>query len=833
MNTVPRLINTFIPTHYDLSLVIERTARTFAGTVTIEGTTPEGGDHISLHAKQLTIENVLVDGKAAEWSADEHDELKITHPDITPGDHIVVISFSGTITDPMHGLYPCYYSHDGKKKELLATQFESHHAREVFPCIDEPAAKATFDVTLTTETGVTALSNMPMKFQREEADKLVTVFETSPKMSVYLLAWVVGELHSISGTTKGGVDVSIWATPAQPAESLVFALDIATRTIDFYDEYFETPYPLPKSDHVALPDFSSGAMENWGLVTYRETTLLADPKTTSVSSKHYIATVIAHELAHQWFGNLVTMKWWDDLWLNESFATVMEYICIDALEPDWNMWLDFSSQESIMALRRDAVDGVQAVHVDVNHPDEISSLFDPAIVYAKGARLLRMLQKYVGDNDFRAGLKVYFAKHAYANTVGEDLWKALEDASGKPIRDMMHTWVSQPGYPVVEIDEHSLKQRQFFIGEHTDTGRMWPIPLETSDGSLPELFTDEKLDISVALGTRLNDGDSAHFITRYSESLLDAIMADLSNLPPLTRMQLLHEQTLLARTDELPSAELIPLLESYRSETTEHVWDMISLALGELKKFVETDEAAEIKLRQFAGNLARPQYERLGWDEIEGESESDIKLRATILSLMLYSEDTDVIAEALKRFKSVALTELPGELRSILLSTAVRHDGDEALINSLLETHRTTTSAELRDDIASGLTSTKSSKVIDQLLALLTDTETIRSQDTARWFVYLIRNRYGREKSWQWLVDNWDWIENTFAGDKSFDYFPRYAATGPVTREQLQAYKDFFIPKRDEPALTRVIDLGITEITSRVALIESDDEAVRLNLQKL
>lgn len=254
-----------------------------------------------------------------------------------------------------------------------------------------------------------------------------------------------------SAKTSGGVDVAVWATPAQTEASLNFALEHAVKTIEFFNEYFGVDYPLPKSDHVALPDFSSGAMENWGLVTYREVALLADPATTTLASKQYIATVVSHELSHQWFGNLVTMKWWNNLWLNESFATLMEYVAVDAIHPEWNAWLDFATHESILALRRDAIDGVQSVQVDVNHPDEISSLFDGAIVYAKGARLMRMLQTYVGHDAFRAGLESYFKQFAYQNTEADDLWNHLEQASGKQIRQMMDYWISTSGYPVVSV----------------------------------------------------------------------------------------------------------------------------------------------------------------------------------------------------------------------------------------------------------------------------------------------------------------------------------------------------------------------------------------------
>ena len=431
MNSVRRLTPLFTPSHYALSLDIDRTGRSFQGTVTINGESTD--ENIILHAKDLNIATATIDGQRADFQATTNDELVLTAPGLSTGAHVVTVGFSGTITDQMHGMYPCYFDHDGQKKELIATQFESHHAREVFPCVDEPEAKATFDVTLTTEQGVTVLGNMPVSSQNEQEGRLVTSFERTPRMSSYLLAWAYGEMHRKTATTKSGVEVNIWATPAQKSESLEFALDIATRTIDFFDEYFGIPYPLPKSDHIALPDFSSGAMENWGLITYREIALLADPKTTSISAKRYIAMVVAHELSHQWFGNLVTMKWWNNLWLNESFANLMEYIAVDALHPEWNIWLDYSSSETIMALRRDALDGVQAVQTEVNHPDEISTLFDGAIVYAKGGRLLRMLQHYIGHEAFQTGLKSYFKKYAYQNTEGDDLWRELSAASGKDI----------------------------------------------------------------------------------------------------------------------------------------------------------------------------------------------------------------------------------------------------------------------------------------------------------------------------------------------------------------------------------------------------------------
>jgi aminopeptidase N len=840
MNTVPRLIEQFIPDHYDMSLTLDRVERQFSGVITVQGTLMEGSRELVLHSKELVVSAVTFDGKKANFETNDQDELHITHNDLSAGHHTVVITYSGKIADAMHGLYPCYYQHDGIKKELLATQFESHHAREVFPCIDEPEAKATFDVTLSTEQNITVLGNMPVKWQRVENELLVTSFETSPKMSTYLLAWVTGEMHAKSAKTNRGVDVNIWATPAQSTASLDFALDIAVRAIEFYETYFGTDYPLPKSDHVALPDFSSGAMENWGLITYREIALLADPETTSISSRQYIASVIIHELAHQWFGNLVTMKWWNNLWLNESFATLMQYIAVDGIEPDWNVWLDFTQEESIMALRRDSIDGVQSVQTDVHHPDEIGTLFDGAIVYAKGARLLYMLQHFVGSDAFQAGLKQYFKDFAYKNTEGDDLWNAIAGASGKDITSLMNTWISQPGYPVVHVsqtgDQVSLSQEQFFVGPHEPSKRLWPIPLNSSCSEMPIVLSEEKQTVTRHHTTplQLNVGGSAHFITHYDTALLTRLIEEVKtdSLDIVDRLQLLHEATLLARGGVMPSVELLSLIDAYKNESAQQVWSIISLALAELRKFTDDDKDAEVKLRHYSADLARSQYERLGWDVKKDETEDDIKLRTIILGLMIYGEDADAISIAQKKYSVNDLKDIDGELRPLIIGTAVRY-GDESVVDDLLETYSSSQSGELRDDITYGITSTKSDQKIAALLELIKDPSIVRPQDAARWFVYLIRGRESREKAWLWIRDNWQWVMDTFGGDKSYDAYPRYSAGALSTKKQLDEYSDFFLPKKSIVALTRSIEMGISEIEGRVELIEKDGPAVRVALLNL
>lgn len=831
MNTVERLTEYFIPTHYDLHITIDEGEHTFEGSVSITGDSVKANEHIKLHAKDLTITSASIDGEAVPTEHGEHDVLSLKADTLSTGEHKVEVAFNGKITDQMHGLYPCYYEHDGVKKKLFATQFESHHAREVFPCIDEPAAKATFDLTLATSDDQTVLSNMPVKEQSDSEGKLTTKFETSPRMSTYLLAFVTGNLQRKTAYTKSNVEVNVYATVAQPSNSLDFALECATELIEFYDEYFDVPYPLPKSDHVALPDFSSGAMENWGLITYREIALLADPQTSSIDQRQHVALVVAHELAHQWFGNLVTMEWWNDLWLNESFANMMEYVSVNALHPDWNVWFRTITHESVIALRRDSMDGVQSVQVEVNHPDEINTLFDPAIVYAKGGRLIRMIQHYIGDDAFRAGLKQYFTDHAYKNTVGNDLWQALEKASGKKVTAIMNSWISQPGYPVVTVtrdDEHvTLTQQQFFIGNHEPSDKTWPIPLDASDNAAPLLLDNKQITFPSTEPQRLNRSDSAHFIVHYDDVSRAHLLSQVEDgtLDTTGRVQMLNESTLLARSGIMSSDQLISLLQAYRNETIEPVWDMMALAHGELRKFVDDNKEAELKLREFSAWLARDQYERLGWVAKDGESEEDTKLRSTVIGMMLYGEDQDAIDHAKALYDSTPLEKLDSELRPLILSSVSRY-GDATIVDELMEAHRKTQSSELRLDICVGVTSTRVPEKIAELLETIKDSSTIKPQDVFHWFIFLVRGRDSREQAWQWIRENWNWVEETFSGDKSYDDFPRYSASGLVTRQQLEEYKAFFGPMKQIPALSRVINLGISEIEGRVELIERDKNAV-------
>lgn len=842
--SVNRLVEKFKPEHYELKLdLLQAKNREFNGIVDIFGEI-NNEKEITLHSKDLEIKNIIsANDIKLSFSKAENDEIlvNIEKLNFKKGDKIQLkIEFSGKITDAMHGLYPCYYKENGEKKELFATQFESHHAREVFPCIDEPEAKVTFSLEIRALSDLEVLSNTEIIEKNENGNIQQVRFAKTPKMSTYLLAFVLGDFQRVSKKTKSGVEVSVLATKAQKSELMEFPLSFAVRVLEFYEDFFGQKFPLSKCDHIALPDFSSGAMENWGLITYRETALLAG-KNSSISSKKYVALVIAHETSHQWFGNLVTMKWWDELWLNESFATMMEYLATDTLEPKWKIWEEFAVNEAVLSLRRDAIDGVQAVHVPVHHPDEISTIFDGAIVYAKGARLMNMLRRYVGNDAFQKGLQMYFDKFKYQNTIGENLWDCLSEASGKNVADFMNPWLFKSGYPSVLAEEDGeelrLSQKQFFIGEGKDSGRIWPILLGSNQNNLPEIMDSKDLACKKSSDfVQLNQGNVAHFITNYSQNLFENLLEKVrnGNLDTISRLQILQERSLLSRGGEIPSVELLRTLESYDKETSLTVWDMISLLIGELKIFIDEDSESSKKMKKFVGNLAQNEFEKLGFIKKTGEDEEDTQKRSSILAHMIYAENKKAISGALDIFKnSPNMEDIDPEIRSLILTVKTRFEESPELVQKMLESYKNTSNVDYRDDIMVALTSTKNIRTGKLLLEKMLENDIIRTQDILSWYVHLLRNLKTRELAWKWLRENWKLIEEKFDGDKSYNDFPRYSGAILRTEKQLQEFKEFFEPLKNDPSLTRAIEMGEREIAGRVDLIKRDKTAIDKFLQNI
>ena len=845
-----RLFRQFQPSSYTLKIEPNRTALTFTGSVTIKGKkTGRPSQRITLHGKDLKVISATLvkhDKKGDQPFTVDRINLQKSFNEIRlhsktllyPGEYTINLEFTGIITRGMTGLYPCFFEVDGVEHSLLMTQLESHHAREVFPCIDEPEAKATFDLTVTSEAGLSVLGNTAIKTQTTKGALTTTNFETTPRMSSYLLAFIIGELHGVSTKTKRGTDVSVWATIAQPANSLNFALDIAKKSIEFFEEYFGVDYPLAKADHVAVPDFSNGAMENWGLITYRERALLAYPGDISQSNQEFIATVITHETSHQWFGNLVTMKWWDDLWLNESFADMMEYEAVNAMHPEWHIWDTFIAQDGLSALRRDSTPGVQSVKIAVHHPDEISTIFDPSIVYAKGGRLLYMLKNYVGESAFRRGLSAYFTKHAYGNTTGADLWAALSESSGKDIAAFMNPWLEQSGFPVVSITQTGkvvTMEQEHFLDNPTkaDKTRLWPVPLFADGLVAADILSAQKQNFTATSMKRalIDNGALGHYIVRYVSDTQKKAVVDMiaeKQLGAADRLMLLNGGSMLSRAGYEPYSNILTMLGAYDNEDSEPVWDMIALIVSEVRRFIDLDETLEDKIKQLVRKIIAKQYERLGWEEKDGEPASDQKLRATIIGLGAYAEVPAIVTKALGLFKAYQTkpeSVLP-ELRSIVFAVPIRLQTPGAL-EYLLKLHDKTSNSDLKADICAGATTTRSAEVAKQLLARLKDAKLIKPQDADRWLIQLIRNHYVKQTGWDWMVDNWDWLEKTYKHDNSYDMLPRYAATTCNTKEWADKYEAFFTPKTDQIVLKRNIAMGLEEIAARVDWLARDLKAVQ------
>lgn len=842
MAKITRLYDLFQPEHYDIFLDISRETKHFRGKTVIQGIAQQ--TEIALHQKDLEVKVVYVNDEKTPFEIDSANEV-IRLQLSQAGNVTLTVEYEAELTDSMMGIYPSYYEVDGVQKQLVGTQFETTFARQAFPGIDEPEAKATFDLAIKYDEhdGETILSNMP---EIKVVDG-IHYFDTTVKMSTYLIAFAFGDLQSKMTKTTSGVQVGVFATKAHQAQELDFALDIAKRSIEFYEEFYHTAYPLPHSWQLALPDFSAGAMENWGLVTYREAYLLLDPKNTALETKQLVATVIAHELAHQWFGDLVTMQWWDDLWLNESFANMMEYVAIDAIEPDWHIWEMFQTSDVPAALQRDATDGVQSVHVQVQNPAEIDALFDGAIVYAKGARMLVMVRALIGDEALRTGLKQYFNNHQYGNAKGADLWAALGEAAGIDVGAIMHSWLEQPGYPVVNVEvvdgQLTISQQQFFIGEGQNARRQWQIPLKGNYEVVPQILDQPTLSLGDYQQLRnengqpfcLNVGNESHFIVHYAKDLLADILGALDQLGAIDQLQILQDLRLLAEGNQISYAEIVPLLEKFADSSSAVVNDVLYRLAGDLKKFVQPDSEEEANLQKLFNQLSAKQVQRLGWKPRAAESNDDQLTRPYVLGAALYAKNPEAILAAHELFEQNQnqLSNLSADIRSYVLSNEVKNFNNERLFNQLMEQYRQSTNPSYKADLSRGLTATTDEKQIKAIIEKFEDASTIKPQDLRAWFRGLLANAKGQQLTWDWIRNDWNWLEDTVGGDMEFNTFITVIANIFRTPARLEEFKAFFEPKLQTPGLTREITMDIKVIEGQVKLIQAEKAAVNTAIEKI
>ena len=788
-----RLLKYFEPEKYILNLKVDKHQKYIGGEVTVFGEAKN--EFVKFHAVNMKIKKVLVNDIQTKF---EHKDdllnlnIKFSKHDDKFLKHKITIFYDGNLNENMEGAYLSTYEYDGHEEKIVATQFESHYAREAFPCIDEPAAKAVFEVSIAVpDEDDMVLSNMPMG-------------EPTPRMSTYLLAFVVGKFHGKTVTNGHGVEITTYVALNQDVNSVDFANEIAARSLEFYDDNFGVPYPLKKCVQVALPDFEAGAMENWGLVTYRESMLLAGESAT-IGTKKSVALTVAHELSHQWFGDLVTMKWWDDLWLNESFASVMEYFAVDAVHPEFKIWEGFFTGDALAALRRDCLSGVRSVHQDVNDPAEIATLFDGAIVYAKGARLMLMLIRLMGWDDFCRGLKNYFEKYQYGNTCGDDLWVAMQSYAKFDVGEMMHAFIYRPGYPVVKnegVDFDKISQKRFLLdGEMVKTD--WPLP-------------------------EIREDMSGHYILQLSEAEFKERLERFDELGLEEKLRLLIDRDLLARALEVPYESLLPLILKFRKESNAAVWDIILTIVSGMKIFFDAGSEEEKEFKNFVGELVALKLGEIGLKTRDDDDENTIRLRSVLLALDFYAEKLGDL-EKLAGMYNRDYVALDAEIRGDILSAKMYLEPD--MYDKYLEDYEKMADPEIKFELLFAMTLSHDSEVLAKAMKLLCQTEIVKPQDQLYLFVWLYRNPIIKKQVFEWLTQNWEFVES-LAGDKSIESYPRYTASGVRTKTEYEAWHEFFEPMSKNPALSRAIEVGENEIRARLRLIQKNQVAIHNALKK-
>lgn len=827
------------PERYRLILRPDLENFTFYGEETVYFRLLRPAREVVLHAKDLDIEraefirrNKSISAKIAYDT--EAETVIFRFPKRLPrGNGELRLVFRGVISDKMRGFYRSRYFVGGREQYLATTQFEATDARRAFPCFDEPAVKAIFDVTIIVPKGMTAISNtVPAVVAEHEPGFEAVRFAPTPKMSTYLLAFIVGDLEFVEDKTKEGILVRVFTTPGKK-EQARFALDVAKRCLSFYNDYFGIPYPLPALDLIAIPDFESAAMENWGAVTYRESAILVDPKHSSEHNKQWVAVVIAHELAHQWFGNLVTMEWWTHLWLNEGFARYMEYLTLDRLFPEWGMWDKFNQDALGSALELDALQNTHPIEVEVHHPSEINEIFDE-VSYSKGAAVIRMLAEYLGPADFRNGLRHYLQKHSYANAKTEDLWLAFEHISGKPVRKIMRAWTGKPGYPLLALVEKEksleIRQSRFFsnpaAAKKSGDRTVWNVPLRILRGGRVRnyLMTGKALTFSKLKAgewLKLNVGGFSLYRTDYPVKLLHLFRRPIEtkDLGVSDRLNIIRDAFALAEAGKLNTREALILAQSYKNETSYSVWAEIARSLN-FMEYLFRDEDFYPDYRRFCLNLFSGIARRVGWRKRPGE-----KHEATLLrSLALYQAgrygNEKVIRKAQKLF--YAKREIHPDLRGAVYRLAAENGGDREYCK-LVSRYRAAELQEEQNRLAGALASFRQENLLRKTLQFAISRD-VRPQDTPFLIAAVWRNPVGRSLAWNFVKKNWEQLVKRYGEGHML---PRLLASAEVFADRAQA-EDFkaFFRKRPAPYAARSIAQALEQAQTNILWRRRDRKVV-------
>ena len=763
------------------------------------------------------------------------------------------ISFDGTLNDHMAGFYrSSYNTADGTKKYMATTQMEPTDARRAMPCFDEPALKATFAVTLIAEKHLTCLSNMDVKVVKNvdgKPDKKAVAFNTTPVMSTYLLAFIVGELNCIE-SKDFRVPVRVFAPPDQDIEFGRFSADLGAKTLAFYEEKFNSTFPLPKMDMVAIPDFSAGAMENWGLVTYRVVDLMFDEKTSGANTKLRVAEVVQHELAHQWFGNLVTMDFWEGLWLNEGFATWMSWYSCNHFYPEWKVWESYVTDTLAGALSLDSLRSSHPIEVPVKRADEINQIFD-AISYSKGSCVLRMISKYLGEETFLKGIQMYLKKHAYGNTQTTDLWDSLSQASGEDVAKIMEIWTKNVGYPVVTVSEDSsakkihVKQNRFLRTADVKPEEdkvTYPVflALRQRDGvdESKTLFDREgTLDLPSDDFYKLNADHSSTYRTFYPSSRLQKLgaAAQEGKLSVEDRAGMIADAGALSASGYQPTSGTLTLLKSFSKEPEFVVWDQLITWISTLRNtFVFEDESTRLAIKAFVRDLAAHKAHTLGWDFKDSDDSITQQFKTLMFGAVGTAGDTTVITAAQDMFAKFASGDrqainpnLRGSVYAIVLEYAKGSVEYEVILNE----YRTAKTADERNTALRCLGRAKSPELIQRTIAFALGDE-VKNQDVYLPLGGLRAHKDGILALWDATKKNWDlFVERLPPGLNLLGSVVTLATSSFTHKEQMEDVESFFATKSTK-GFDQTLAQSLDAVRAKSKWLERDGGDVRGWLKK-
>ncbi|XP_062097256.1 aminopeptidase M1-like isoform X2 [Humulus lupulus] len=853
----PRLPKFIVPERYLINLKPDLNSCKFSGAVAVDLNVVSETRFIVLNAANLSVNTASISFtpgsftqvlKPSKVEIFEEDEILVLEfsETLPVGHGVLAIEFEGVLNDKMKGFYRSTYEHNGEKKNMAVTQFEPADARQCFPCWDEPACKATFKITLDVPSDLVALSNMPVIEEKFRGQIKTLSYQESPIMSTYLVAFVIGMLDYVEDHTSDGVKVRVYCQVGKKDQGK-FALHVAVKTLDLFKEYFDRPYPLPKLDMVAIPDFAFGAMENYGLVTYRETALLYDDQNSAAANKQRVATVVAHELAHQWFGNLVTMEWWTDLWLNEGFATWVSYLANDSLFPEWKVWTQFLD-ESIEGLRLDGLEGSHPIEVEIQHASQIQEIFD-AISYKKGASVIRMLQSYIGAECFQSSLALYIKKHAFSNAKTEDLWAALEEGSGEPVNRLMSSWTKQTGYPVVSIkvkdQKLEIQQSRFLYSGSHGEGR-WIVPitlccssydnqinflLESKTGALD--MNDFGLAEAATGWIKLNVNQTGFFRVKYDEGLAVRLRHAIENkyLTAPDRFGILDDTFALCMASQESLSSLLTLMKSYSEELDFTVLSNLITVSYKVERIVASAVPELLNtLQLFFITPLQNAAETLGWQPKDGESHLDAMLRGEILTALAVFGDDQTLNEASRRFEEFLKDRntplLPPDLRKAAYVAVMQRTSaaNRSGYESLLRIYRESDLSQEKTRVLSSLTSCPDPMIVLEALDFSLTSE-VRTQDVA---LVLNVSKEGRETAWKWLKDNWEHISNTWGSGYLITRFISSIVSPFSSIEDAEDIEDFFA-SRTKPSMARTLKQSIERVrinANWVQSVQTEDQLV-------